>query len=205
MQVDPNNNTHLFLTTSSIRSHVAYRKWRHDNPFAPFDRVAFNQCCVAVIAALKIKLAAELASFNARFFEWKKNGARPCLKPTGRQGNVITRMYAKTGWWPLQKNSVLWTEAINTLGPLCAPTQHKLTDKMHAFDDLGDKRIKIRKLVLESFQQDFIDRAHAAEENSKQRMRRKSTRMSIENTYTGKGFCKLELGSCTSIMNHPLK
>ena len=93
----------------------------------------------------------------------------------------------------MRKDSVLWEQAINTLGPLCAPTKHKLSDKLHAFADVDDKRIKIRKLVLESFQQDFIDRAAIAEEECKSRQRRKASRISIENTYSGKGFSKLEV------------
>ena len=154
--------------------------------------MAFNECCVAAIAALNIKLAAQLASFNAKFEAWKSNGSNPSLRPKGKEGNIITRAYAKTGWWPLTKDSVLWQQAIGTLGPLAAPTKHKLTDKAHKFADLGDKRIKIRSLVLESFQNDFINKAHAVEEKAKQTRRRKAARISIENTYCGKGFCKQE-------------
>ena len=128
------------------------------------------------------------------FKAWENAGSIPSLRPRCKEGNVITRMYRRTGWWPLKKDSELWCQAINTLGPLCAPTKHKMSDKAHLFADVGDKRIKIRKIVLESFQKDFIDRAHAAEENAKQRVRRKAERISIENTYNGKGFCKEEVG-----------
>ena len=117
----------------------------------------------------------------------------PSLRPRGKEGNCITRMYKKTGWWSLKKNSVLWQQAIETLGPLYAPTKHKLSDKAHKFADVGDKRIRIRELVLESFQKDFIDRANAVEEREQARKRRKKTIISVENTWHGKGFTKEEV------------
>ena len=183
------------LTNTTCTHHHLYacRKWRQNNPFAPFDRVAFNECCAATIAAIEIKLAAELARWEAAFSAWEKNGSLSELKPRGKPGNVVTRMYKRTGWWPLQKDSVLWQKAIDTLGALCAPSKHKLDEKKHLFADLNDKRIKLRALVLKSFQQDFIDRAFAAEEKCKQRSRRRAARISIENTYCGKGFTKKEV------------
>ena len=58
---------------------------------------------------------------------------------------------------------------------------------------MGDKRIRIRQLVLESFQKDFIDRANAVEEREQARKRRKKTSISVENTWHGKGFTKEEV------------
>ena len=145
------------------------RKWRHNNPFMPFDRVSFNECWVVVIAQMEIDLAAELQNFTTRFEAWKKAGALPSLRPKCKQGNCITRSYEKTGWWPLKKNSELWQKAIETLGPLANPEKHKMSDKAR-FADVGDKRVRIRELVLESYQTDFIDRAAKAEKECKERM-----------------------------------
>ena len=142
---------------------------------------------------VQIEMAAELARWQAMFRAWEAAGSVECLKPSRKAGNTITRMYERTGWWPLNKDSVLWQEAINTMGAACAPDKHKMSEKAHMFADLNDKRIKIRELVLKAFQQDFIDRAFAAEEAAKMRTKRRLSRMSIENTYTGKGFCKAEV------------
>ena len=185
---------HTCMHDSYKHARVPFRKWRQANPFATFDRVAFNYCCAAAIVEVQIELAAELAKFNAMFKAWEKAGSVPALKPTRvKSGNCITRMYERTGWWPLQKNSSLWQQAINSMGSACAPDKHKMSEKGHMFADLGDKRIKIRDLVLKAFQQDFIDRAFAAEEAAKLRTKRRLSRMSVENTYTGKGFCKAEV------------
>lgn len=94
----------------------------------------------------------------------------------------------------MKKDSELWQQAIGTLGPLCAPTKHKLSDRAHNFADVGDKRIRIRQLVLDSFQKDFIDRANDVEERAKAKSRRKKASISIENTWHGKGFTKEEVG-----------
>ena len=100
---------------------------------------------IRTIAKLQIDLAAELKTWTAKFEAWQASGSIPSLRPRGKEGNCITRMYKKTGWWPLKKNSVLWQQAIETLGPLYAPTKHKLSDKAHKFADVGDKRIRIRQ------------------------------------------------------------
>lgn len=184
-----------FLTTCPPIFFFGIRKWRAENPFSPFDRVAFNECCAATIVALQTRLAVELATFNAKFEAWKEHGSKASLRPKGKSGNIVTRSYAKTGWWPLKKDSELWQQAISTLSPLCAPTKHKLADRKPKYAALGDKRIKIRSLVLQSFQNDFIDKAYAVEERAKQTKRRKAARISIENTYSGKGFCKREVRS----------
>ena len=46
------------------------------------------------------------------------------------------------------------------------------------------------KLVLDAFQQDFVDKANAVEERAKARSKRKRENISIENTFSGKGFTK---------------
>ena len=161
--------------------------WRQHNPFGTYDRVAFNYCCAAAIAKMQADLAAELASYKARYAAWQRGGSLAHLKPKGKEGNCVTRAYAKTGWWPLNKECEMWTKAINTLGPLADPTRHKLADKPHKFANVGDPHIKIRELVLKSYQEDFLDRAHTAEVEYQQRRRRNAARISIENTY-GEGI-----------------
>ena len=172
------------------------RIWRSNNPMATFTRIDFNECCVKAIAQMQIDLKAELARWQAGYEAWLQEGSIPSCRPKRKEGNAITRMYKKTGWWPLVKDSELWQKAISTLGPLCAPANHKLTDKPHKFADLGDKRIKIRALVLKSIQQDFLDRANRIEERAKAERKRKRNYISIENTFNGKGFTKCEVGSC---------
>ena len=83
---------------------------------------------------------------------------------------------------------MLWEQSINTLGVLCKPTKHKLTEKQLAIAELGDKSIKIRQVVLDGFQQHFLDKAHAAVEAVKQRNKRKRNNISIINTVLGEGL-----------------
>ena len=166
----------------------AVKRWLLANPYDTFDRVSFNQCCAEAIAEARIDLAAELARYKAKQAAWIKCGSPEALKPKGKPGNVITRMYLRTGWWPLQKNSVLWQQSIDTLGVLCKPTKHKLTDKQLSLAELGDKSIKIRKLVLDGFQKHFLDKAHAAVEAVKARNKKKRNNISIINTVLGEGL-----------------
>ena len=79
-----------------------------NNPGAVFDRVAFNECCVKAIAKCEMDLASELNKLRAAYKAWEQAGSIPSLKPKGKKGNIITRMYARTGWWPLCKDSELW-------------------------------------------------------------------------------------------------
>ena len=166
----------------------AVKRWLLAFPYSTFDRVSFNKCCVEAIAQVRIDLAAELARYKAKQEAWIACGSPAALKPKGKTGNVVTRMYLRTGWWPLQKNSVLWEKSINTLGVLCKPTKHKLTEKQLALAELGDKSIKIREVVLNGFQQHFLDKAHAAVEAVKQRNKRKRNNVSIINTVLGEGL-----------------
>ena len=36
--------------------------------------------------------------------------------PPGKPGNCVTRMWAKTGWAPLKKDSELWDQVLRTIG-----------------------------------------------------------------------------------------
>ena len=86
----------------------AVKRWLLANPYDIFDRVSFNKCCAEAIAEVRIDLAAELAKYEAKQKAWVKCGSPVALKPKGKPGNVVTRMYLRTGWWPLKKNSILW-------------------------------------------------------------------------------------------------
>ena len=91
---------------------------------------------------MTIELAADLSKWQAKTKAWATCGSPVALKPKGRPGNKVTRMYAKTGWWPLVRKSELWTKAIDTLGVRCKPTKHKLHEIV-AMADLGNKSIRI--------------------------------------------------------------
>ena len=58
-----------------------------------------------------LKLAGDLAAWKAKC---KVLGSTDI--PKGKPGNHVTRMYEKTGWWPLKRDSVLWTKAIAQFG-----------------------------------------------------------------------------------------
>ena len=130
--------------------------------------------------------ASQIESFPHHNVHFTHTHSLDVLKPKGKPGNVITRMYARTGWWPLIKDSEQWEKAIDTLGGLCKPSKHRVGDKLGKLADLGDKTIIIRQKVLDSFQGHFVDKAHAAEEHSKQKRRQKrQNRVSITNTSLG--------------------
>ena len=171
---------------------AAVRRWRLANPYSVFDRVCFNKCCYEAVMSMQFELTADLAKWRAVHEAWQQAGSPPQLKPKGKAGNKITRMYERTGWWPLKRDSEEWRKAINTLGVLCKPTKkHKLHDKV-LMADLGDKSIRIRKLVLDAFQDSFLDKAYAVEEAVKAKARRRQESISIINTALGKGLTAVE-------------
>ena len=172
---------------------AAVKRWRRDNPFAPYDRSAFNECVVEAIKACEIKLATDLATSKAKMTAWVEAGSPPQLKPKGKCGNAITRMYAKTGWWPLKCNSILWEQAIDTLGAACKPRDHRVGQKLQPLADFGnDKSLKIRQLVLKGFNEHFLNKAHRAEEAAQKRSKRRSKSRSAKNTALGRGLTKEE-------------
>ena len=61
-----------------------------------------------------LKLAGDLASWKAKCKVLKDAGSTDL--PKGKPGNHITRMYERTGWWPLKRESELWTKAIDQFG-----------------------------------------------------------------------------------------
>ena len=166
----------------------AVKRWRHRHPFSPFDRVAFNECAAQAIAACEIQLAADLASWRAKSEAWKAAGSVEELKPKGKSGNVVTRMYERTGWWPLKKDSELWNKAIDTFGAICNPGEYRVGTKLQPLAEMTSKEVCIRQAALDGFQKHFIDQAHAATEAIQQRQRRKANATSVPNTFMGKGF-----------------
>ena len=120
---------------------------------------------------------------------WVEAGSPPKLKPGCKCGNAVTRMYEKTGWWPLKCNSVLWKQAIDTLGAICKPSDHRVGQKLEPLADFGnDKSLKIRQLVLTGFNEHFLQKAHRAEEAAKKRGRRRSRSRSAKNSALGRGL-----------------
>ena len=67
----------------------------------------------------------------------------------------------------------------------------KIADKP-VLTDLGDKSIRIRKVVLEAFQNSFLDKAYAIEEAAKARHQRRQQSMSVINTVLGRGLTVAE-------------
>lgn len=61
-----------------------------------------------------VEQAAELAAWKAKVAACQKLG--DTNPPKGKPGNCITRMWAKTGWCPLKKNSENWENVMATLG-----------------------------------------------------------------------------------------
>ena len=171
---------------------AAVKQWRLNNPFSPFDRIAYNKCCVAAIQALEYELAVNLEKWKAKFKAWKQCDSPEVLKPKGKADNVITRMYERTGWWPLKKDSELWQKSIDTLGVACKPTKHKILDKQVLESALTRKGIEIRKLVLQGFQDQFLDKAYACMEEAKSLTKRRRKTVSIINTTLGCGLTACE-------------
>ena len=175
---------------------VAVKAWRRANPFSVYDRIAFNECAAEAIQACEVKLATDLATSKAKMAAWVQAGSPPKLKPRCKRGNAVTRMYEKTGWWPLKCNSVLWNQAIDTLGAICKPSDHRVGQKLEPLADFGnDKSLKIRQLVLTGFNEHFLQKAHRAEEAAKKRSRRRSRSRSTKNSALGKGLTKEQVTS----------
>ena len=61
-----------------------------------------------------MQLSSNLAAWTAKCKVLEAAGSKD--KPKGKPGNVITRMYARTGWWPLKRESPNWEKAISQFG-----------------------------------------------------------------------------------------
>ena len=80
------------------RFKAAVKQWRLSNPYGTMDRVVFNMCCVKATREVELRLAGDLGAWKARIEAWEKLGSPDALKPSGKSGNVVTRMYKRTGW-----------------------------------------------------------------------------------------------------------
>ena len=65
-------------------------------------------------------------------------------------------------------------------------------DKQLVLTELSNKSVAIRKVVLDGFQQHFLDKAHAAVEAVKAKNKRKRNNVSIINTVLGEGLTAAE-------------
>lgn len=99
--------------TYKAKYKAAVKQWRLKNPYATFDRVAFNQCCVQASIAVEINLASELAASDAKKTAWEQLGSPPELAPRGKKGNVVTRMYERTGWYVIHTAAVIHSSIID--------------------------------------------------------------------------------------------
>ena len=75
---------HMSVTWKVYNFHTLKFRTVYYN-ISSFDRVAFNECCTAVITKMQINTAAKLAKFNARFDVWKKKESLSSLHPSVRK------------------------------------------------------------------------------------------------------------------------
>ena len=137
---------------------------------------------------MHLRLAGDLAAWKAkcRLLEEASVDKDVVALPKGKPGNVVTRMYERTGWWPIKKNSANWQKAISQFEVNATPRftpkdSHPLTKELGA-------EVKIRQVVLDAFRGKYLKQAEdmkkAYAEKSKRRMSR------IPCTVYGKGFTK---------------
>ena len=137
---------------------------------------------------MHLRLAGDLAAWTAKckLLEEASVDSDVVPLPKGKPGNMVTRMYARTGWWPIKKNSENWDKVISQFEVSASPT-FTPKDSQPLTKELGPE-VKIREVVLEAFrgkylkQAEDIKKAYAAK--SKRRMSK------IPCTVYGKGFTK---------------
>ena len=133
-------------------------------------------------------MASDLASWDAKCKVLQQLGRDD--KPTGKSGNCVTRMYARTGWWPLVRESENWEKAIGQFS-IGNGKQANVQSSVDAdmSQELGAD-VKIRKVVLAAFRGHFLVKAEQLKkEYDVKRQRKKSA---VPCTVNGKGFCKAE-------------
>ena len=128
-------------------------------------------------------MQSDLASWNTK----KKVLADAGLgDPKGKPGNCVTRMWERTGWWPLKLDSSNWRKAITQFS--CQRDVSNVTDS-ELTDELGPK-VQIRQVVLDAFRNSFLCKAKNMEEEYKKKGKRRKS--SVPCTVFGKGFNKAE-------------
>ena len=136
---------------------------------------------------VQIRLASDLAAWNAKCKVLKDVGSVD--KPKGKSGNCITRMYARTGWWPLRRESELWNKAIAQFGSTTRQQQHNVSHVDGLTQELGPD-VKIRQVVLDAFRGTFLDKAESMKQEYDSKSNRRKSRLPC--TVFGMGFCKGE-------------
>jgi len=131
---------------------------------------------------VQLKLHGDLASWNARCKVLRDLGSKE--KPKGKPGNCITRMYAKTGWWPLKCKSELWEKAINQFG-----IKPQRVDASELTTELGPG-VRIRQVVLDAFRGTFLNAAKTMKEEYASKGKRNKS--FVPCTVFGKGFNKAQ-------------
>ena len=157
--------------------------WRVSHPFCVMDRAVYNRCLAEAVVIMKQRLAAELAAWNAKHSVWMKEVAAGNDPPplVGKQGNVITRAWARCGWFPLKKDSENWKRVIPSLGSRYVNEQ-KIE---HALVDMG-KGLQIRELAWQGYNDNFLQLAKTLTASHERRTRRRHA--SVVDTRTGRGF-----------------
>ena len=164
----------------------AVQMWRGKFPFMSYDRVAFNWCCARAIMQVQLRLAGDLASWNAKKKVFADAGIEGIEgEPKGKQGNCVTRMYCRTGWWPLRRDSELWSKVISQFDVSVKGD----SETLDLTKELGPE-VRIRQVVLDAFRDSFLNKAKDIKTEYDKRNKRRKT--SVPVTVMGKGFTKGE-------------
>jgi len=134
-----------------------------------------------------MQLASELAAWNAKCKVLADAGST--AKPSGKAGNVVPRMWAKTGWWPLKRKSETWKKAISQFYVGDRPVVDLTDPSQELTTELGPD-VKIRQVVLNAFRNGFLKAAQDVKAAYASKNKR-NTR-SVPCTVYGKGFTKGE-------------
>ena len=163
-------------------------EWRALRPFGIFDRSAYNECLAKAVHLQKVRLAAELAAYKARVRAWKKSGSnfedQPVPALVTKSGNVITRAWERTGWFPLKRDSINWQKVIPSLGSRYSKGEQPVEQPMLAVASTSS--VEIREMAWEGYKANFL--AMAAELKAASDARKKRRHTSVVDTRTGMGF-----------------
>ena len=137
-----------------------------------------------------MKLAGDLASWNAKVKVLRAEGIT--TMPKGKPVNTITRMYARTGWWPLKRESESWEKAIDQFGVHDEVTVHppNVSGSNAALTKELGPEVRIRQVVLDAFRGSFLSKAEDMKKEYDSKGSRKKS--SVPDTVYGRGFCKDE-------------
>ena len=171
-------------------------EWRISNPFNVMDRAAFNRCLATTVIRMKGRLASELAAWTAKKESWIRacEDARDLTCPPlqGKPGNVVTRAWARCGWFPLKRLSDNWKRVIPSLGSRYSEKKEKKEVEEHKMLDGVGPNVQIRALAWEGYQNNFLDMAKSLQAEHNRRVKRRHA--SVVDTRTGKGFtCEQDL------------